>query len=395
MNKNNISILGSTGSIGRSTLDVISRNPERFNVIALSANQDADTLLQQCLQFKPKYAVLVQSEKAQQLQQNLHSAGLQTKVLVGQDALVEIAQLKEIDCVVAAIVGAVGLLPTLAAATAGKKILLANKEALVMAGALFMQQVQQHGAILLPVDSEHNAIFQCLPQGYKTGSRCAGIKKIFLTASGGPFRQTPMEEFKNITPAQAWTHPKWLMGKKVSIDSATMMNKALEVIEAYWLFNIAPSEIKVLLHPQSIVHSLVEYKDGSVLAQLGNPDMRVPIAQALAWPERIDSGATELNLLTAGHLEFGELCLQRFPSLALAYEALRLGGTASTILNAANEVAVSAFIEGKINFMDIAKINEYVLTKLPSQAADNITAILAADTAARNEATNYLTRVLA
>lgn len=391
----NISILGSTGSIGRNTLDVIARNPACFNIIALSANQDVDTLLQQCLQFKPRYAVLVQSEKAQQLQQHLQSAGLATEILVGKEGLVEIVKLKEVDCVVAAIVGAIGLLPTLAAATAGKRILLANKEALVMAGSLFMEQVRQHGATLLPVDSEHNAIFQCLPSHYKTGQRCAGVKKIILTASGGPFRNIPLDQLNNITPEQAWTHPNWVMGKKISIDSATMMNKALEVIEAHWLFNMAPQEIKVLLHPQSIVHSMVEYQDGSVLAQLGNPDMRVPIANALAWPERVNSGAASLDLLINSRLEFAELCPQRFPAMQLAYQALQMGGTASTVLNAANEVAVAAFINGHIKFPAIAQINDCILNKCRVQPASNLSTILAADADARIETTELIEKRMA
>lgn len=386
----NISLLGSTGSIGKNTLDVLARSPEKFNVFAVSAQRSRAELLQQCLRFQPRYAVMANPEFAVGLQQELFQHGCQTELLIGDDALSQIAAHPEVDYVLAAIVGAAGLLPTLAAVRAGKRILLANKEALVMAGALFMQEVQQHKALLLPVDSEHNALFQAMPANYVTGNKPAGVKRLIITASGGPFRQTPLDQLSHVTPDQACAHPNWAMGRKISVDSATMMNKALEVIEAHWLFNIDPGAIAVLLHPQSIIHSLVEYRDGSVLAQLGNPDMRIPIAHVLGWPERIISGANSLDLLTIGQLDFAPLCSQRYPALGLAYQALQQGGTATAILNAANEVTVNAFLEQQVGFTDIVRINAQVLAAIPSVPTDSIATVLAADQQARRLATELI-----
>lgn len=389
-----ITLLGATGSIGKSTLDVIARSAEQFQIFALSANTNSELLLQQCLQFKPKFAVLVDAKAANILQQQLKEHHLATEVLIGEAGLIAISQAPEVDCVVAAIVGAAGLLPTLAAVRAGKRILLANKEALVMSGALFMNAARESGAVILPVDSEHNAIFQCMPAGFKPGHSHQGIRKLLLTASGGPFLNLPLDQFEQVTPAQACAHPNWRMGPKVSIDSATMMNKALEVIEAHWLFNIAPEQIEVVLHPQSIIHSMVEYEDSSVLAQLGNPDMRTPIANALAWPQRINSGVASLDLIKIGRLDFAPLDAKRYPSLELAYLALKKGGTATAILNAANEVAVQAFVNEQIVFTDIARLNREILTKLSATAADSIDAILAADAQARIAAQMWVENLL-
>lgn len=380
---NRITILGSTGSIGKSTLDVIARNQEHFTVFALGAHSNIDILLQQCHQFHPRYAAVVEPQAAQILQQRVKEQGLNTEILSGADALLDIARHPDADTIVAAIVGAAGLLPTFAAVRAGKRILLANKEALVMSGELFMREAQQTGAEIIPVDSEHNAIFQCMPEGYKTGAKPDGVKQIILTASGGPFRSLPVAQLRQVTAEQACAHPNWKMGQKVSVDSATMMNKALEVIEAYWLFKLDASAIQVLLHPQSIVHSLVEYNDGSVLAQLGNPDMRTPIASALAWPKRIASGVSSLDLIAAGQLNFEQISHERFPGLQMAYDALKAGGTATTILNAANEVAVQAFLNKAIAFTDITVINKEVLERVSSQPAKNIEVILNADQSAR------------
>lgn len=389
-----ITILGATGSIGCNTLDVIARHPERFQIFALTANRNVALLQQQCMQFQPSYAVVMDAKSAMQLTKQLREHHCKTEVLMGVDALCEVARHVEVDCVMAAIVGAAGLLPTMAAAQAGKRILLANKEALVMAGSLFMEAVHQHNAILLPIDSEHNAIFQCLPSDFVPGQKCVGIKRIILTASGGPFRTLSLAEFSDVTPEQACAHPNWRMGRKISVDSATMMNKALEVIEAHWLFNMAPEAIKVVLHPQSIIHSLVEYQDGSLIAQMGQPDMRIPIAYSLAWPERIESGAGSLDLTALNQLNFSSVCLERFPALALAYEALQNGGTASTILNAANEVTVQAFLEERISFPAISVINSEVLQCIPVSAMNDLDNIWQADTAARAMA-NQLIKVKA
>ncbi len=392
----NLTILGSTGSIGVSTLDVVARHPGRYRIMALTAQRRDDVLFEQCVQFKPRYAVLLDEAAAQRLQQRMAIAGLEVEVLCGVAALERVASLPEVDTVMAAIVGAAGLLPTLAAARAGKKILLANKEVLVMAGRIFMDAVRLHGATLLPIDSEHNAIFQALPHdffGDHAGDFAAsGVSKILLTASGGPFRNTPLSELKNVTPEQACAHPNWVMGRKISVDSATMMNKGLEVIEAHWLFNAPPDAIQVVIHPQSVIHSLVQYVDGSVLAQLGNPDMRTPIAYALAYPERIESGVAPLDLLKVATLNFEAPDVVRFPCLALAYQALRAGGTAPAVLNAANEVAVAAFLDHQISFLTIPRLIEDVLAALPVSAIATLEDVLVADAAARAAALELMQR---
>ena len=356
----NITVLGATGSIGVNTLDVIARHPDRYRVFALTANCRWEILFEQCERFQPVFAVLKDADAAVQLTQALSRSNNTTQVLVGDAALEAVAAHQDVDVVMAAIVGAAGLLPTLAAVRQGKKILLANKEVLVMAGGLFTQAVVQYGATLLPIDSEHNAIFQCLPNhkdSFLDNGLCSsGVRKILLTASGGPFRNTPVEELKTVTPEQACAHPNWSMGRKISVDSATMMNKGLELIEACWLFNTTPNHIQVVIHPQSVIHSMVEYIDGSVLAQLGNPDMRTPIAHALAWPDRIESGVSSLDLIATARLDFTAPDLQRFPCLALAIKAAGLGGSAPVVLNAANEVAVEAFLAEKIRFDQIAEV---------------------------------------
>lgn len=347
-----LTILGSTGSIGMSTLDVVQRHPERFKVFALTAHCKVDTMLAQCLAYKPRYAVMLNEQAAEQLAHRLQAAESETEVLAGQEALAQVAAHPATDYVMAAIVGAAGLLPSLAAARAGKRVLLANKEALVMSGQLFMDAIRTSKAELLPIDSEHNAIFQCLPsQGGKQG-----VERILLTASGGPFRQRPLADLYTVTPEQAVAHPNWSMGQKISVDSATLMNKGLEVIEASWLFASSLEQIEVVVHPQSTVHSMVAYTDGSVLAQLGNPDMRTPIAYALAWPERLESGVAPLDLVAIARLDFEKPDLTRFPCLSLAYEAHARGGFATIALNAANEMAVQAFLERRIGFMDIPRL---------------------------------------
>ncbi|UCV02257.1 1-deoxy-D-xylulose-5-phosphate reductoisomerase [Dechloromonas denitrificans] len=379
----NVTILGSTGSIGVSTLDVIRRHPDRYKVFALCAHTQVDKLFEQCLEFLPRFAVLRDARLAGQLAERCRQARLDVEVRHGVEALIELSALPEVDSVMAAIVGAAGLEPTLAAAKAGKKVMLANKEVLVMAGELFMQAVREHGAVLLPVDSEHNAIFQSLPVGFGRGLAACGVRQILLTASGGPFRNTPLSELANVTPDQACAHPNWVMGRKISVDSATMMNKGLEVIEAHWLF-AAPAElIQVVVHPQSVIHSAVQYADGSVLAQMGNPDMRTPIAYALAYPERIDSGVESLDLFKIAHLDFCEPDFERFRCLQLAYDVLREGGTASAILNAANEVAVAAFLDVQLSFLGIARLNEAVLAALPAGPEGSLADVLGADAEAR------------
>jgi len=379
-----ITVLGATGSIGVSTLDVIRRNSDRYRVVALTANQDVDRLVAQCLEHRPEFAVMADEDAAEQLQGRLHEQAPDIEVMSGLDALVKVAGLETVDCVMAGIVGAAGLLPTLEAAKSGKRVLLANKEALVMSGSLFMQQVQAGGAELLPVDSEHNAIFQCMPQGFLAGSgQPEGVVKILLTASGGPFRTTALDQLSEVTPEQACRHPNWDMGRKISVDSATMMNKGLEVIEACWLFSVPESMLQVLIHPQSVIHSMVQYRDGSVLAQLGNPDMRTPIAHSLAWPDRIDAGVDVLDMLKTARLDFEPPDLQRFPCLRLAQEAWRAGGTASAVLNAANEVAVHAFLEGQINFTSIPEVIESTLAEVTLREADSFEAILEEDALAR------------
>ncbi|MFO8006058.1 1-deoxy-D-xylulose-5-phosphate reductoisomerase [Thioalkalivibrio sp.] len=392
MGRERVTILGSTGSIGVSTLDVLARQPDRFEVHALTAHANVERLAEQCLAHRPAVAVMVDREAASALRDLLARAGSGTTVLAGEEALVDAARAPEVDVVMAAIVGAAGLLPTLAGAHAGKRLLLANKESLVMSGALLMDAVTHSGARLLPVDSEHNAIFQCLPAGYTCGeSVCPhGAERILLTASGGPFRERPLQSFDAITPNEACAHPNWDMGRKISVDSATMMNKGLEIIEARWLFSLPPEAIEVVLHPQSIVHSMVSYADGSVLAQLGNPDMRTPIAHSLAWPDRMASGVAPLDLLKAGRLEFLPPSQERFPCLELAYRALKAGGTATTILNAANEIAVQAFLDERIRFPTIARLIDLTLAALPVRPADSLDGILAADAEAREYASAWV-----
>lgn len=384
-------ILGSTGSIGVNTLDVLARHPDRFRVVALTAHRNVEGLFGQCLTHQPQVAVMADPVAAEQLHDRLRVAGQQVEVLAGATGLERVAALPEAGYVMAAIVGATGLLPTLAAARAGKRVLLANKEALVMAGSLFMAAVREHGAELLPIDSEHNAIFQCLPPGFAaTGLEAAGVRRILLTGSGGPFRTTPLEQLLNVTPDQACAHPNWRMGRKISVDSATLMNKGLEVIEAHWLFAAPPEQIEVVVHPQSVIHSMVEYADGSVLAQLGHPDMRTPIAHALAWPQRLTSGAAFLNFTQLAKLEFQTPDFGRFPSLQLAFAALETGGTAPAILNAANEVAVQAFLERRIRFTAIAAVVEWALERVAVSAVETLTTILAADAAARMVANEWI-----
>ena len=387
----NIAILGATGSIGASTLDVIARHPDRFAVTAVAANRQWAPLLEQIARFRPPYAALLDADAAHELDEAVRREGLATRVLAGPEGLHAIATLPEADTVVAGIVGGAGLAPTLAAARAGKRILLANKETLVLAGGLFMAAVREGGATLLPIDSEHNAIFQCLP--HDTAGR-AGVRRILLTASGGPFRTTPAAEMSGVTPEEACAHPRWRMGRKISVDSATMMNKGLEMIEARWLFGVAPERIEVLIHPESIVHSMVEYLDGSVLAQLGNPDMRTPIAQALAWPGRVDAGVSPLDLAQIGALNFAAPDPTRFPCLALARDALVAGGSAPATLSAANEIAVAAFLERSIGFLDIAGVCAEALSRLPAHAMNSLDDALDADRAGRSLARELLARTV-
>lgn len=374
-----ITILGSTGSIGINTLDVISNHQDKFNVRALTANKSLDVLAEQCFKYQPEYAVMADEECASKLEEKLKKEAPDVSVLAGDDGLLQVAELETVDYVMAAIVGAAGLLPTLGAAKAGKRVLLANKEALVMSGKLFMDTVLQNNAELIPIDSEHNAIFQCT-----SAANTSSISNIMLTASGGPFLDTPMNELSSKTPEQACKHPKWDMGRKISVDSATMMNKGLEIIEASWLFNIKSETIKVVIHPQSIIHSLVEYKDGSVLAQLGNPDMRIPIAYGLAWPERIETCVQRLDLFDIAHLDFKEAEADRFPCLQLAREAIKQGGTSCVILNAANEVAVNEFLNKRIKFTDIPTIIESVMSDITQNTANTLEVILGDDGLARN-----------
>jgi 1-deoxy-D-xylulose-5-phosphate reductoisomerase len=393
-----LTILGSTGSIGVSTLDVVARHPERYRVLALTAQCQDNLLFEQCTRFTPRYAVLLDEGAAARLAQRIAAAGLDVEVLSGAAALERVASLPEVDTVMAAIVGAAGLRPALAAARAGKKILLANKEALVMAGRVFMDAVQKHGATLLPIDSEHNAIFQALPYNYSRhhadSLAASGVSKILLTASGGPFLNTPLSALQNITPEQACAHPNWIMGRKISVDSATMINKGLEVIEAHWLFNAPADAIQVVVHPQSIIHSLVQYVDGSVLAQLGNPDMRTPIAYGLAYPERIDAGVEPLDLFKVATLDFVAPDLNRFPGLALAYQALRAGGTAPAVLNAANEVAVAAFLNKQIPFLSIPRLIEDVLFNVPVSTVNTLEDVVSADAAARSVANDLMKNMI-
>ncbi len=399
----NVAILGSTGSIGTSTLDVIARQSERFNAFALTANKNIERLYNQCVQFLPEIAVMVDEAAADELQQRLQSnPGTQhIKVLCGNEALDDVASAEQVDYVMAAIVGAAGLSSSLAAARSGKRILLANKESLVMSGDLFMQTVKENGATLLPVDSEHNAIFQSMPETLNNIYANAdinnadsgnlqefGVEKILLTASGGPFLNKSLAELHNVTPDQACAHPTWEMGRKISVDSATMMNKGLEVIEASWLFNACADDIQVVIHPQSVIHSMVSYSDGSVLAQLGNPDMRTPIAHAMAWPERMNSGVEQLDIFKVAQLNFEQPDFERFVCLRLAYDALRTGGTAPAVLNAANEIAVDAFLQEKIMFTQIAEVVQQTIEQLAAIPAESLAVILAADAEARIIAEN-------
>jgi 1-deoxy-D-xylulose-5-phosphate reductoisomerase len=376
-----VAILGSTGSIGVSTLDVIARHPERFAVTALSAHTNVERLREQCLVHKPGFVVVSSPTDAARLGAELKSAGLATQVMVGERALGEIASHDQVDVVMAGIVGAAGLSSALAAAHAGKRILLANKEALVMSGPLFMEAVRKGGATLLPVDSEHNAIFQC-----RAGDHPRGVRRVLLTASGGPFLRASRDSLHSVTPEQACAHPRWVMGRKISVDSATLMNKGLELIEACLLFDLPPSQVEVVVHPQSIVHSLVEYCDGSMLAQLGNPDMRVPIAHALGWPDRIASGVESLDIVRAGRLEFEAPDLERFPCLSLATVVAGLGGTAPAVLNAANEVAVNAFLERRLSFTDIPRAIDAVLQQHSVRSVGSLDDVLAADEWSRRQA---------
>lgn len=387
----NLVILGASGSIGQSTLKVLRHNPGRWQVLALTAARSVDAMLRDCLEFSPRFAVMMDEGAASDLAGRLKAHGSTTRVLSGQAALCDVAAHPDAHSVMAAIVGAAGLAPTMAAVRAGKRILLANKEALVMSGAFFMEAVREHGAELLPIDSEHNAIFQCLPVDVqRQPGFCdlagAGISKILLTGSGGPFRYADVGELHHVTPAQAIAHPNWSMGAKISVDSATMMNKGLEYIEARWLFNAAPEQIQVVIHPQSVIHSMVQYKDGSVLAQLGNPDMCTPIAHALSYPERIESGVEPLDFFSVGEFSFIRPDYARYPCLALAMRACQQGQGATTSLNAANEEAVAAFLAERIGFMDIARVNESVMAELGSSAAGSLADLIALDGTARARA---------
>ncbi|NCV94122.1 MAG: 1-deoxy-D-xylulose-5-phosphate reductoisomerase [Burkholderiaceae bacterium] len=391
-------ILGSTGSIGVNTLDVIRAHPDQFKVTALTAGRQIERLAEQCLEFKPKIAVVHSATDAKTLQELLEGKGLSIAVHHGEAGLMSAVTESECDTVMAAIVGAAGLLPTLRAAELGKRVLLANKESLVMSGDIFMNAAIQGGAELLPIDSEHNAIFQCLPPHFTNPKHTIrmkerlGVEEIWLTASGGPFRNTPIDQLANITPDQACAHPNWVMGRKISVDSATMMNKGLEVIEAHWLFGLPLEQIKVLIHPESVVHSMVRYRDGSVMAQLGQPDMRTPIAFGLAWPNRIDAGVAPLDLTQLSGLHFTEPDLQRFPCLGLAFAAAKQGGTSPTVLNAANEIAVAAFLENRLPYLKIAQAVEFALNQLPGQKAGSLDEVLAVDREARLRTSDWIAR---
>lgn len=387
-----VTVLGATGSVGLSTLDVIARHPDLYQIFALTGFTRQSELLALCIKHTPRFAVLPTQESARKLQDDLAAAGLDTRVLVGERGLCDVAAHPQVDTVLAAIVGAAGLRPTLAAVEAGKKILLANKEALVMSGALFMQAVRQSGAVLLPIDSEHNAIFQCLPLDYARGLAPVGVRRILLTASGGPFRETPLSELNDVSPEQACAHPNWSMGRKISVDSASMINKGLELIEACWLFDARPDQIEVVIHPQSVIHSMVDYVDGSVLAQLGNPDMRTPIAHALAWPQRIDSGVAPLDLFSIARLDFQAPDEQRFPCLRLARQAAEAGNSAPATLNAVNEVAVAAFLDRRIRYPEIAGMIDDVLNLEPVVPLPDLEAVFSADSKARVLAEQWLSR---
>jgi 1-deoxy-D-xylulose-5-phosphate reductoisomerase len=392
----NVAVLGSTGSIGTSTLDVIARHPGRFEVVGLAAGKNDALLLEQCRAWRPRRAVMADAGAAERLRKALAGEGIPTEVHSGAEALDDLAAAADVDIVMAAIVGAAGLPSSIAAARAGKHVLLANKEALVMSGELFMKAVAEGGATLLPIDSEHSAVFQSLPRGFLCGGagefERAGVRRILLTASGGPFRTTPLDRLARVTPAQACAHPNWVMGRKISVDSATMMNKGLEVIEAHWLFGAPLESIQVVVHPQSVIHSMVEYRDGSVMAQLGAPDMRTPIACALAWPERIESGAAPLDFTTLGSLSFERLDALRFPCVALAREAIRQGGTAPAALNAANEIAVEAFLDGRLAFTGIAEVIENVLGETSIEPLSGLEQVYAVDVESRALAARFVSR---
>ncbi|UTG77499.1 1-deoxy-D-xylulose-5-phosphate reductoisomerase [Neisseria subflava] len=385
-----LTILGSTGSIGESTLDVVSRHPEKFRVFALAGHRQVDKLAAQCKQFRPEYAVVGDAGHAAELEKKLKQEGISTQVLYGSQALIDVASADEVSGVMCAIVGAAGLPSALAAAQKGKTIYLANKETLVVSGALFMETARQNGATVLPIDSEHNAIFQVLPRDYTGRLNEHGINSIILTASGGPFLNTDLSTFDSITPEQAVKHPNWSMGRKISVDSASMMNKGLELIEAHWLFNCPPEKLEVVIHPQSVIHSMVRYRDGSVLAQLGNPDMRTPIAYCLGLPERIDSGVGELDFGALSALTFQKPDFDRFPCLKLAYQAMNAGGAAPCVLNAANEVAVAAFLDKRIKFTDIAKVVAYCLAQDFSDGHHDIEGLLAQDAQTRRQAEAFI-----
>ncbi len=385
-----LTILGSTGSIGESTLDVVSRHPEKFRVFALAGHRQVDKLAAQCKQFRPEYAVVGDAGHAAELEKKLKQEGISTQVLYGVQALIDVASADEVSGVMCAIVGAAGLPSALAAAQKGKTIYLANKETLVVSGALFMETARQNGAAVLPIDSEHNAIFQVLPRDYTGRLNEHGINSIILTASGGPFLNTDLSTFDSITPEQAVKHPNWSMGRKISVDSASMMNKGLELIEAHWLFNCSPEKLEVVIHPQSVIHSMVRYRDGSVLAQLGNPDMRTPIAYCLGLPERIDSGVGELDFGALSALTFQKPDFDRFPCLKLAYQAMNAGGAAPCVLNAANEVAVAAFLDKRIKFTDIAKVVAHCLAQDFSDGRHDIEGLLAQDAQTRRQAEAFI-----
>ena len=387
-----LAILGSTGSVGVNTLDVVARHRDRFQVVALTAHRQLDLLFRQCMEFAPRFAVIGSAPDAELLQTRLRAQGSATTVLHGEPALQKVAGLPEVDTVMAAIVGIAGLRASFAAVEAGKRVLLANKEALVTAGPVFMQAVHSRGATLLPIDSEHNAVFQALPRSFAGDLAASGVRRIVLTASGGPFRNVPLERLRNVTPDEACAHPNWVMGRKISVDSATMMNKGLEVIEASWLFNASEAQIKVVIHPESVIHSLVEYVDGSLLAQLGNPDMRTPIAFALGFPERIDAGVDVLDLAAVSQLNFAEPDTARFPCLDLARSALRAGGSAPAVLNAANEVAVAAFLDSQLRFDRIPELIEHTLAAVNAAPLSGIEDVFAADLTARECARAWLAR---
>lgn len=388
-----VCILGATGSIGDSTLDVMARHLDDYRVVALTANTQVDKMAILCQRFKPNYAVMASTQAAELLEQQLKESSIATEVLSGVDGLERVAALPEVDYVMAAIVGAAGLMPTLAAARAGKRVLLANKEALVMSGKLFMDEIHHSGAELLPIDSEHNAIFQSMPVDFSRGLAETGVRRILLTASGGPFRTKTLDQLQSVTPEQAIAHPNWVMGRKISVDSASMMNKGLELIEACWLFDAKPDQVQVVIHPESMIHSMVEYVDGSVISQMGNPDMRIPIAHAMAWPQRMDSGDKGMNIFEVAQLNFEKPDEQRFPCLRLAREAIEAGGTSPAVLNAANEIAVDAFLDNRLPFLAIPKVIEQTLEQRTNRVADSLDVIFDEDEQARVLAAQFVSQL--